>query len=135
MKLLFLLLLLPFGASAQQDFDYAIYTRHSQHGAILIRDSALAELSIERRIIKEGIRLTIASCQNPGNATEFKIHFEGFGLNKIVPRNANTFFGGQHMESLEYVTDDQKYSISIWPTIPLVEIHETKTGKLYARYY
>lgn len=135
MKLLFLSLFLPLFTSAQQDFDYALYTRHAQCPLFLEKDSSMTELMLERRIVKEGSRLTITPCMNTANTMEYTIQFQGFHTAKPRPPINRFFFGDTEMLAFEYATEDQKYFISIWPEVPLVEIHEFNTGKLYNRYY
>ena len=133
MKVL-LFLLLPLFSLAQQDFDYTLYTRHSQCPVFLNPDSSMTELSIERRIVKEGSDLRIIPCSNTGNADQYILHFEGFQFDSIPPIN-RFFFGNERMLFFDYVTDDMKYRIKIIPDIPLVDIYEFKSGKLYDRYY
>jgi len=133
MKFLLPLLFLPFAAFAQQDFDYALYTRHSQCSLFKSKDSIEIELLLERRIVKEGSHLKIVPLMNTGNTVEYGIQFQGCSFGNI-PRNRYVFNGDQ-IVCFNYATEDMKYRISIWPTIPLVEIHEAGTGKLYTNYY
>lgn len=128
-----LLLLLPLGAFAQQDFDYAIYTRHEKNSLLMAGDS-LVILSVERRIVKEGSHLEIIPCSNTGEAQDYKIEFQGFHFAPLSD-SLQTIFGGTEMMSLVYLSGDQKYRINIWPMIPLLEIHDSRTGILYDRYY
>ncbi len=128
-----LFLLLPLMASAQQDFDYTVYTRHSQCPIFLNPDSSLVELLLERRIVKDGSHLTIIPCMNTGNTMEYEMEYQGNHFGK-TPIHIG-ILSEIEMMSFEYATRDLKYNISIWPTIPLVEIHEFKSGKLYDRYY
>jgi hypothetical protein len=133
MKLL-LFLLLPLGALAQQDFDYALYTRHELIPGIVAVDSFPIDMHVERRIVKDGAHLQIIPCSNTGEALEYRIDFQGFHFGKLSDSIQN-IFGGTETMSLEYLSGDQKYRISIWPMIPLVEIHDVLSGKLYDRYY
>jgi hypothetical protein len=135
MKLLLPLLLLSVSVSAQQDFDYALYTRHSQCPVFLNKDSSMVELSLERRIVKEGSRLTISPCMNTGNTQEYHIHFEGFSTHPAREPMNKFFWHDSDMTALEYSTEDLKFNITIWPLVPLLEIHEFGSGKLYDRYY
>jgi len=135
MKLLFLFFLLPFAASAQQDFDYTIYTRHADMPVNGIRgDSNYLQLLLERRIVKEANRLTVIPISNTGNAVEYKINFYGVQFGE-VPSYSHSLLEGTKTFSFQYVTEDLKYKFSIWPTIPLVEVQEPKTGRTLDRYY
>lgn len=133
MKILFFLFL-PVFCVAQQDFDYKLYTRHSECPVILSADdTTMEELTIERHIIKDGIHLSIIPCNSTGNALEYEMEYQGNHFGK-TPQHSG-LMAEAYMMSFEYVTHDLKYSISIWPTIPVVEIHELSTGKLLGRYY
>lgn len=129
-----LFFLLPLTASAQQDFDYTLYTRHSQFAGILNKDSSMMALAVERRIVKEESRLFIVPCMNTGNAQEYKIQYLGVRFEKLSD-SLPVLSAGKEMTSFEYITEDKKYTLSIWPTIPLLEIHDANSGKLYGRYY
>lgn len=136
MKLILLLLFLPIFAAAQQDFDYALYTRHSESALIRNKDSSLFPLLTERRIVKEGSKLTITPLMNTGNTRQFTIQFQGFDFGKAPLPNNRFFFGDAEIVSFHYATEDQKYYIKIWPTVPLVEFYILGTGgELYERFY
>lgn len=117
-----LLFLLPAVAFAQQDFDYTLNTRHSQMSQVYDKDSSMAVLALERRIVKQGGRIFVTSTGNTADEEEYKIKFLGVKFGP-VPKDVITLLSGTESMSFEYVTEDGKYRISTWPMIPIVEIY------------
>lgn len=129
-----LMLLLPTVALAQQDFDYVLNTRHRQMTLIKDSDSSMVVLSSYRRIVKQGARLTVTSTDNTADEQEFRIEFYGVHFGP-VPKDANSLLSGSETMSFQYLTEDKKFRISVWPTIPIVEFYVVATYKLFERYY
>lgn len=129
MKLFFLFFLLPFAVSAQQDFDYTLYTMHADLTAV---DSGKAKLTLVRRIVKEANKFTVMSTNNTGDAIDYKIQFLGVRFGKLGYQSHSIFAGEQMMF---FVYSSEGKTIEIWPTIPMVEIHNAFTEELIERYY
>lgn len=73
-----LLLLLPFCAVSQRDFDYTFFTQHARfQGIFNKKDSTGLELLLPRMIRKEGNTFRIISCTNTGDEQTLTTEFIG----------------------------------------------------------
>lgn len=108
MKYLLLLLLLPFAATAQKDFDYTVNTTKCL--MTIDNTDSLHQVTWFRKIQKKADVLKIISLTNTADCITLHLHYIGY--------STDTF-------TLTY-TDDAQEIITINPLLPLVVIGRTR---------
>lgn len=121
MKYILLLLLLPFAATAQKDFDYTVYTSRAKMPLVLpttlsksaVGTDSLYDVAWPRKIEKQGNQLRVINLNNPTECAVYSLHYINFSSD---PVNYFTILYG----------DDHGGVILVNPCIPLVTIGTTQ---------